>query len=126
MIRIIVLLLIISLTGCSLFRQEQPEVRIRVVPVPMTVYQPEPVEPVRLENIQWHVITENNLEEKMAEIKKQLGTGFVVFAMTPQSYENLSYNVQELRRYIREQASIILYYEGVTEPNEMPLEPEPE
>jgi len=92
----------------------------------MTVYQPEPVEPVRLENIQWHVITENNLEEKMAEIKKQLGTGFVVFAMTPQSYENLSYNVQELRRYIREQASIILYYEGVTEPNEMPLEPEPE
>ena len=35
--------------------------------------------------------------------------------MTPPDYENMAYNLQELRRYIRQQKEIILYYRKATE-----------
>lgn len=34
--------------------------------------------------------------------------------MTPQSYENMAYNLQEIRRYVRQQKEIILYYREAT------------
>jgi hypothetical protein len=36
--------------------------------------------------------------------------------MTPQSYENMAYNFQEMRRYIRQQTEIIKYYREATKP----------
>ena len=39
---------------------------------------------------------------------------FVIFGMTPQDYENMAYNLQELRRYIRQQKEIIIYYRDAT------------
>lgn len=107
------------MTGCSnLFwnakEETSPKVEIVTREVPVEIFQPPAPAPIALENIQWHVITEKNLEEKITEIKKILGNEFVVFAMVPQSYENMSYNIQELRRYIREQQQIIIYYRRAT------------
>ena len=34
--------------------------------------------------------------------------------MTPQDYENMAFNLQELRRYIRQQKEIIIYYRDAT------------
>ena len=39
---------------------------------------------------------------------------FVIFGMTPQDYENMAFNLQELRRYIRQQKEIIIYYRDAT------------
>ena len=36
--------------------------------------------------------------------------GTFIFGMTPQDYENMAFNLQELRRYIRQQKEIIIYY----------------
>lgn len=59
----------------------------------------------------WMVITEDNIEEKMAELKDQTGN-FVVFGLTAKGYENLAVGIGELRRYINEQQAIIVYYEN--------------
>ena len=42
------------------------------------------------------------------------GGTFVIFGMTPQDYENMAFNLQELRRYIRQQKEIIIYYRDAT------------
>lgn len=115
----LILIAILLTTGCSslsLFNKEErpPQIEIITKQVPVDIYQPPPPAPVSLEDVNWFVITEENLEEKITEIKNILGQEFVVFAMVPQSYENISYNVQELRRYIKEQQQIIIYYRTVT------------
>ena len=60
--------------------------------------------------VEWSVITEDNVDAKMEELKGQTGN-FVVFAVGPKGYENLAIGIGELRRYINEQKAIILYYE---------------
>lgn len=88
-------------------------IEVITVPAPFTIYHPPLPQEIVLEDVQWHVITFENLEEKIKELEKLQSIGFVVFAITPQSYENLSYNMQELRRYIRQQNNIIVYYRNI-------------
>jgi len=109
------------LSGCSIlpsFNKPEPyvppEVRVVTEQVKMPIYQPPLPGEIRMENVRWYVITEDNLEEKVAEISQDLGGDFVVFAMTPQGYENMAYNMQELRRYILQQKEIIIYYRRAT------------
>ena len=60
--------------------------------------------------VDWFVITEDNLEEKLAEIDNKTGN-IVLFAITPKGYENLALGIAELRRYVKDQQAIIGYYE---------------
>ena len=60
-------------------------------------------------------MTEKNLEEQIAKISKMQGGTFVIFGLTPQDYENMAFNLQELRRYIRQQKEIIIYYRQATQ-----------
>jgi hypothetical protein len=120
MTRIFPLLLLIPLlTSCGFFRkkEEPPEVIIRTVPVPIEIYQPpRPIE-LSLSEVRWFVITSENYEEKIKEIAELQGGSAVIFGMTPQSYENLTYNVQELRRYLRQQNKLLDYYYKYTQPS---------
>jgi len=106
------------LTGCGMFNQrpEPQPVEVVTIQVPMEIYQPPNINPLQMENVRWYVITEENLESKMAEIRDRLGGEFVVFAMTPRSYENLSVNIQDIERYIAQQLKIIEYYQQATQP----------
>lgn len=113
------LLSILFLSGCSLFRQEPraiPEVNVITETVSVEIYQPPLPPEIKLDDVKWFVITRENLEEKLIEIEQFTGTEFVVFAVTPQSYENMAYNLQEIRRYIRQQKEIIVYYREATKP----------
>lgn len=79
---------------------------------------------VQFPPIDWFVITEENLEEKITEINTKTGN-VVVFAITPKGYENLALGIAELRRYVKDQQAIIAYYEeALTEP-EKPKAKEP-
>ena len=51
-----------------------------------------------------------NLERFMSKNKD-----FVFVAMSVKDYENLAINVQDVKRYIKQQKEIIIYYEVVAE-----------
>ena len=55
-----------------------------------------------------------NLEQKIAEVEKTLGGDFVLMGMTPKGYENMAANLQDIKRYIKQQKEIILYYREAT------------
>jgi len=55
-----------------------------------------------------------NMEQKIAEVEKRLGGDFVLMGMTPKGYENMSANLQDIKRYIKQQKEIILYYREAT------------
>jgi hypothetical protein len=119
--KLLLLVLILTLPACG-FLQRQPVVRtpepVKVITetVQLEIYQPPLPPEIRLDDVQWFVLTEDNLEDKVADVKRFTGADFVVFGMTPQSYENMAYNLQEIRRYIRQQTEIIKYYREATQP----------
>lgn len=116
--------MLIVLPGCSSFslfgglRAPQPlplpPVKIITETVQLEIYQPPLPPEIRLDDVQWFVLTENNMDDKIAEVKRFTGSEFVIFGLTPQSYENMAYNLQEIRRYIRQQTEIIKYYREAT------------
>lgn len=77
---------------------------------PSVVRPPDPT-PVDTKPVEFVVVTEDNRDEK-------LNSEPVWYAITTDTYENLAYNFQETLRFIRQQNSIIKYYENITEPLE--------
>ena len=93
-----------------------PEPKIITVTekVPLRIYQPPLPQEIDLLNVNFFVITEENYEDKKKEIEKILDGNFVVFALTPDGYEKMAENFQEVRRYVRQQKELILYYREAT------------
>ena len=106
-------------SGCSLLPTVDftppPPVKVITEEVKIDIYQPPLPNEIGLENVEWFVITKNNWDESVAKVENLLGGDFVVMALTPKGYENMAYNLQEIRRYIRQQKEIILYYRNATE-----------
>lgn len=106
-------------SGCSLLPTVDftppPPVKVITEEVKVDIYQPPLPNEIGLENVEWFVITKNNWDESVAKVENLLGGDFVVMALTPKGYENMAYNLQEIRRYIRQQKEIILYYRKATE-----------
>lgn len=97
--------LIPLISGCT----EKPPVDIDPIVQKPIAIQPRP-KPVSLNDVKFYVVTEENLDEFITEFKKK-NLQLVFVAMSVRDYENISLNVQELRRYIKQQKSIIVYYE---------------
>ena len=126
--RIVISFLTIAfLSGCSFMQKEPlptPEPIIKTVTEYKTleIYQPPLPKKIDLQDVEFFVVTEKNLEEQIERIRKMQDGTFVLFGMTPQDYENMAFNLQELRRYIRQQKEIIIYYRQATQPEEDWLE----
>lgn len=115
------MLLSLLVTGCSWIKSEPepvPPVKVVKEQVPLAIYQPPSPAPIKLNDVSWIVVTRENLNQKIQEIEKITGNGFVIMAITPRDYENLAVNIQELKRYVREQRAIILYYREATKTTE--------
>lgn len=67
-------------------------------------------DPVAMKDADIVVVTESNLEEVIERIKGTQGE-FVLYAMTASSFEALALNLEQIKRFIEEQNSVILYYE---------------
>ena len=66
--------------------------------------------PVDLADIKFRVVTEENLDKFIEDFRKDYGE--VVFVALPvKDYERLSINLEDIRRYIKQQKEIIVYYE---------------
>ena len=65
---------------------------------------------VKFPPVDWYIVTEENLEAKLQELEDNTGNR-VFFAITPKGYENLALGIAEMRRYIKDQGAIIVYYE---------------
>lgn len=99
----------LTLTACSA-RTVEPTVVTKTEYVEQNIPIQSRPSKVEFGPVDWFVITQDNLEEKLAEIESQSGS-VVFFAVSAKGYENLALGIGELRRYINEQKAIIVYYE---------------
>ena len=102
------LVLLLALTsGCSLI-PKQVEVQTKFVEKQIPI-QGHP-KGVTMYPLQFYAVTEENFEEFKEKFQKE-NADLVYFAMSVPDYENLSLNIGELKRYIEQQKTIIIYYE---------------
>lgn len=95
------------LAGCSSPAPMVVEKPILVERPSLMIQVPQPAEQYDFE---WVVITKENAEARFKELEAK---GVVVlFALTPNGYQNLSMGGAELRRYIQQQQSVIAAYKA--------------
>lgn len=121
--RILSSVLLLTLGGCSLLQPQPlpaPEPVIKTVTEYKTleIYQPPLPKAIDMQDVEFFVVTEKNLDEQIKKLEKMQDGTYVLFGLTPQDYENMAYNLQELRRYIRQQKEIIIYYRQATQDDE--------
>ena len=116
---VVIGILFINISGCALWGRKDPqpvpEVRIITEQVTLPIFHPPVPAEIRLEDVRWHVITKDNIDQKIIEIERLLGGEFVIFAVIPQDYENMAHNLQEILRYLRQQSELLIYYREATE-----------
>ena len=66
--------------------------------------------------MKWWVVTEENFKEFKAAFQKENGDPLVAYVISVKEYETLALNMAEIKRYIEQQKSIIVYYEEAIKP----------
>ena len=101
-------------SSCSLIPSKK-EVSITTKAIERTIIQPVMPREIDLKEPYWYVVSDKNIDEFLARIEKDQGQ-IVFFAMSVPDYEIMAYNMQELKRYIRELKEVVVYYRKVTVP----------
>jgi hypothetical protein len=99
---------LIALSGCAeTVVQEIPVIETRTI----EVQRPSPIVPtidqLRLRNVEWKVVTPENVDEIFASLEEG---EVVLFALTAEGYENLSLNLSDLRANIQQQQEVIAVF----------------
>lgn len=77
---------------------------------------------IDLKDPEFYVVSDKNYKEFMEEMVKLNGT-LVFIAMTVDDYELMSYNMQEIKRYVNQMKEVVVYYRTI---NDFEEEPKPE
>ena len=137
-----VLAISMILSSCSILGQRQVEVVTK--PVQIDIVQPTMPREIDLKEPKWYVVSDTKiieaclkdpetkkpdcklgredrypegytyLDKFIDDIKKKHGGDIVFVAMTVDDYELMSYNTQEIKRYINQLGEVIVYYRNVT------------
>lgn len=110
--KIVLIILALSLSGCSLFQSK--EITVSDVPiekVPLILPQ---VDQYQSREVQWVIVTPENYNEIIRDIQRRGSSA--LFAMTSKNYENLSLNQTDILKLIKQQKELInayqLYYQA--------------
>ena len=109
-------MLIILLTSCSFMpREKQIEVVTKQIEKPKLNI--EQVEPLDLKPVKWIVVTKENAEQIFTDLENE-GKSIALFALDTDTYEVLSLNMEELKRYILTQKEVLIKYKEYYEPKD--------
>jgi len=102
---------VITLTGCTSFPliQSKP-VEVVTIAEPMPMYHPPLPMEVQLVDIDWEILTPELMQEYLNQIDNGSAPETAYYSLTSKDYENLSMNMAEVKRYIRDTLSIIEFY----------------
>lgn len=115
---ILSLLLVTSLTGCSIFNWKSVKpIEVQTKAVERSrLNLPDP-SPLKLTAMRWYVVTPENIDQVWKELEDNK-TDLVLFALTDDGYEQLAITMLELRQYLEQQKSILIKYREYYEPQE--------
>tara|TARA_R100000995_G_C3378155_1_gene74800 strand:- start:82 stop:498 length:417 start_codon:yes stop_codon:yes gene_type:complete len=120
LMKLSLLLILLLISGCSIFGSSRdiPEVKpvevVTVVKKAPTYHPPLPneIDPVPVE---WTVLNPELMQEYLDDLNEGNAPTNVWYALTTKGYENLSTNMADVKRYLRQVLSILKYYKELDE-----------
>ena len=114
------LLILLLVSGCSILgsNRDIPEVKpvevVTVVQKAPTYHPPLPnqIDPVPVE---WTVLNPDLMQTYLDDLKEGNAPTHVWYGLATKGYENLSTNMAEVKRYLRQVLSILKYYRDLDE-----------
>tara|TARA_R110001599_G_scaffold348693_1_gene576177 strand:+ start:263 stop:631 length:369 start_codon:yes stop_codon:yes gene_type:complete len=111
----LLLITLILTSGCSSLgsRFTPPEVKpveIITVEKPAPMYHPPLPNKIVAMPVEWKVLTPDTMKEYLDDLNKGEAPSQAFYGLPNKGYENLSNNMAEVKRYIRQTLSVIEYY----------------
>ena len=119
---ILPILLLLS-SGCSFLgsRYSPPEVNpVEVVTIQKAapIYLPPLPNKINALPVEWKILTPDTMEEYLNDLKEGEAPAQAWYSLTGKGYENLSGNMADIKRYLRQVLSIIEYYRELDKTDE--------
>ena len=112
---ILLSLLAVFLTSCGSSVQEIQVTTVEVSKTPLNLQNPDPL---KLQDVEWIIITKDNANEIFERIKSA-GGEYALFAVEDTGYEKLQINFTDIRNKLAEQRQLLLAYREYYEPSEL-------
>lgn len=110
-----------SIIACSTI---EPQVIVKTDYVEKVIPIQSKPKGVTVHPVYFYTVNAENIEEFLQRFEKENGD-IVFFAISVPHYENLSLNLADLKRYIGQQNSLILYYEdSIAKQSDLPEDTE--
>ena len=110
------LLLTLVLSSCSSW-PKLTQIEVQTVEVERNIPTQNRPQPIKMNTtMKWWVVTEENFKEFKKNFQKENGDPLVAYVISVKDYETLALNMAEIKRYIEQQKSIIVYYEDAIKP----------
>ena len=106
---ILISMCILILTNCSLIPKAQP-VKVVTVAEPVPMYHPPLPLEVQLVDIEWEILTPKLMNEYLSELESGSAPARAYYTLTSKDYENLSMNMAEIKRYLKDTLHVIEFY----------------
>lgn len=115
-LKVVILACAVTFVGCDTLPKVRPIDITTDVREIETLHPPLPTS-VTWQKVEWVVLTPDIMRELLAKVDSgEIDDSDAVFAgLTSDHYENLSLNLADLKRYIADQKSIIVYYREIPE-----------
>ena len=96
--------------SCSMIPSQTKPVEVVTIAERMPMYHPPLPLEVELLDVDWTVLTPELMEEYLQRIEAGEAPRSAYYALTTKEYENLSMNMAELKRYLKDTLHIIEFY----------------
>jgi hypothetical protein len=113
---VLLLPLLLLISGCGSWR-DVLQVEVKTVEVERKIPTQNQPRPVKMNDVYFYVVTEDTFDEFKERFTKENGD-LLFYAMSVRDYENIAFNMAELKRYIDQQKQVILYYEKAVKPKD--------
>ena len=107
-------LLAVFLSSCSESVQEIQVTTIEVSKTPLNLPNPDPL---KLQDVEWIIITKDNAMEIFEKLK-DAGGEYALFALEDTGYEKIQINFTDIRNKLAEQRQLLLAYKEYYESEE--------
>jgi len=107
-------LLAVFLSSCSESVQEIQVTTVEVSKTPLNLPNPDPL---KLQDVEWIIITKDNAMEIFEKLKAA-GGEYALFAVEDTGYEKIQVNYTDIRNKLAEQRQLLLAYREYYEPTE--------
>jgi len=120
LMKLSLLLILLLVSGCSIFGSSRDIPEVAPVEV-VTVVEKAPVYHPPLPNeivpvpVEWTVLNPELMQTYLDDLNEGNAPTNVWYALTTKGYENLSTNMAEVKRYLRQVLSILKYYRDLDE-----------